>query len=280
MSNLLVITGVSGAGKSTAVKVFEELGYSITDNMPLPLIERFMEMLSDPELAEAKTALVIDIRSGDTKKASKIIDTLKTQHKAKIIFLTANEETLIRRYKESRRSHPLGKELTVAIAKEKEQLDDIKSLADIVIDTSQLNVHEFYKELAEIFTEQNGHQILVCLKSFGFKHGLPSDSDIVIDVRFLCNPYFVESMKNKTGLDADVQEYVEQDPAYTEFFTKLKDLVSFLIPQYVKEGKKYLVVSVGCTGGHHRSVTVVEKLAQELKKCDLAVNIRHKDIEK
>ena len=279
--SLVVVTGMSGAGKSTASKALEDLGYYTIDNMPLSVIERFVKNYYDGDVRNSsRLALVIDIRSGDSKEAYKIIGKLQVDYKAQVIFLTADENVLIRRYKESRRKHPLAKDISESVKTEAELLKEIKSISDIVIDTSAMNVHQLTGELNGFFNE-NVSDILVTVNSFGFKHGAPVDSDLLFDVRFLKNPYFVEEMRDRTGLEQDVQDYVMSDAIYETFLEKLKDMLDFLIPQYRREGKRFLVISFGCTGGRHRSVTVAENIARHIAGMEgVTVQTRHRDIDK
>jgi UPF0042 nucleotide-binding protein len=277
--SLVVVTGMSGAGKTQASNVLEDLGYYTMDNMPLQMIDRFMSIFFDLGVDASKIALVIDVRSGDNGSAFKTISKLKTSYGAKVIFMTADEEVLIRRYKESRRAHPLKGDITEAIARESALMSDIKDISDLVVDTSTLNVHELVSELNHFFEADNS--LLVTVSSFGFKFGIPTDSDLLFDVRFMQNPHFVPELKEKTGREGEVQAYVMADPAAVEFMGKLRDMLAFLMPHYRKEGKRFLVLSIGCTGGKHRSVTVAELIAGHIAGMDgVSVQLRHRDIGK
>ncbi|MDR2883583.1 MAG: RNase adapter RapZ [Deferribacteraceae bacterium] len=283
MNNLsiAVITGLSGAGKSTAVKALEDMGYYTVDNMPLLIIEKFVELFFDLGVATTKIALVIDMRSGDSEKAYKVIDLLKQRHNAKIVFLTTSKEILLKRYKASRRKHPLKGDLEEAIDSENLIMEPIKDIADSIIDTSAMNVHELSDRVTEFFLEQK--DMLITVSSFGFKHGLPLDSDLVFDVRFIRNPFFVESMRDRTGLDGDVYDYVMKDPRTGELLGKLTELLAFLIPNYSMEGKRFLKISIGCTGGKHRSVAIAEYikgyLTDRCKDTPVKVQVKHRDVE-
>jgi UPF0042 nucleotide-binding protein len=282
--SLAVITGLSGGGKSTAVKALEDMGYYTVDNMPLLIIEKFVELFFDLGVAATKIAMVIDIRSGDGENTYKVIEFLKNKYQAKIVFLATSKEVLLKRYNTSRRKHPLGGALEEAIEREILLVNDIKDLADIVIDTSHMNVHELANQVIDFFMEHNNKDMLITLNSFGFKYGLPMDSDLVFDVRFLKNPFFVDTMRDKTGMDDDVYEYVMSDPAAENFLAKLSDMLFFLIPQYQREGKWFLKISIGCTGGKHRSVSVLRYLEDRMKNnfsdfTTIKVRTKHRDIE-
>lgn len=279
-TSLVIVSGMSGAGKTTAAKVLEDLGYYTIDNIPLKIAERIAELFTAVGAAASKIALVIDARSRDEKAAFEVISMLKTRYGAKVIFLEASTDVLVNRYKENRRVHPLGADILEAVLKEEALLKEIKSISDAVVDTSDLNVHQLTERIKGFF-QLSDNDIAVTVSSFGFKHGLPVDSDLVFDVRFLRNPYFDNELRGLTGLERTIQDYVERDSAFNEFFTKLTDLVLFLIPQYKKEGKHFLKISVGCTGGRHRSVAVVEKLAKYIRdNADVPVLVSHRDVER
>lgn len=276
--SLVVLTGYSGAGKSTAAKVLEDLGYYTIDNLPLFIMDKFVQVLFDFNVEVQKVALVIDSRSKDVQKAKDIIILLKNKYAADVIFLEADTDVLINRYKETRRKHPLGDDLVLSIQKEKEILSDIKEISDIVIDTSEMNVHDLSKTVENYFNDYSS-KMYITVQSFGFKYGVPSESDIVLDVRFLKNPHFEDSLRGKTGLDEDVYKYVFSDRRTGEFLKKMKPLISFLIPNYIKEGKKFLTVSIGCTGGKHRSVAVAKFIGEYvMKKTSQKVYVKHRDI--
>ena len=278
--SLVVITGLSGAGKSTAAKVLEDMGYYTIDNMPVAVLEKLVEVFFDLRIDATKVAFVIDARSKDAEGALRIIELLQKKYLAKVLFLNANETSLINRYKEHRRKHPLGDDVIDAIAKEEMFLADIKALSNIVIDTTSLNVHELSAEIHSFIRGHEPDKLSLMLSSFGFKYGLPADSDLVFDVRFMKNPHFVEGLRHKTGLEVDVAAHVFSSEISEAFINKLVDLLRFLIPQYKKEGRKFLKISIGCTGGKHRSVAVVMKLINYIKDCGVEIQIRHRDIER
>lgn len=284
----VVITGMSGAGKMTARKLLEDIGFYCVDNLPVPLIEKFVELLYDPNSDIQKVALVLDVRSDlDFAAAKKSLNQIKNSgHDFDIIFMDASDETLIKRYKETRRVHPLqasnSGRLEDGIARERKILAEIKSEANYVFDTSNLLVRSLKEEFDNIFEKGQAYDnLMVNIVSFGFKNGIPIDADLVFDVRFLPNPYYVEELKHQTGNDISVQEYVMASGEADEFLNKLEDMTTFLIPAYIREGKYQLVVAIGCTGGHHRSVTIANKLYERLKdKGNFGLNLSHRDITK
>jgi UPF0042 nucleotide-binding protein len=277
---LIVITGMSGSGKASVLKAFEDLGYYCVDNLPVELIPRFAELSqkSDTE----KTAIVVDIREGDQlKKLPRLLKWLKKSLNTKVIFLEAADEVLIRRFSETRRPHPLGKSTTVpkAIAAEREALLGIRSLADFIIDTSKFNVHDLRKHSIEKFRQKpSDTAIAVSCVSFGYKHGIPQDVDLLFDVRFLPNPHFIPELRPFTGRDRKVAKYVMSFPQTREFIERISKLLIYLLPHYVKEGKSYLTIGFGCTGGQHRSVMIAEAVAKHLGKAKYAVQTTHRDI--
>lgn len=277
--SLVVLTGLSGGGKSVAAATLEDLGYYTIDNLPLVLLDKFVELMLVYENELNKVALVIDSRSKKLSAAVEKIKLLQEKYGAKVVFLHASEDVLIRRYKETRRRHPMGENLSEAIKSEGEKLWAIREYADLSIDTSQMNVHELKKHVEEFFSVSDQSDLIITTQSFGFKYGLPQDSDLVFDVRFMKNPYFVDELREKTGLEEDVSSYVLTDHNAKMFLFKLKDMLEFLVPNYVREGKKFLTISIGCTGGRHRSVAMVEFIAKYLSlKSKIKVNIRHRDI--
>jgi UPF0042 nucleotide-binding protein len=283
----VIVTGMSGAGKSTTMKILEDLGYFCVDNLPLALFNKFVDLAFGSTKDEiSQIAIGIDIRSGHSlMELDNIIDGIKASgKKCEILFLEASDETLIKRFKETRRSHPLTTmgRVDEGIAKEREALGFLKVKADYIINTDSLLVKELRGELEKIFVKNKEYKnIFINILSFGFKYGIPMDSDLVFDVRFLPNPYYVEELRPKTGNDKVVNDYVMNSPVSKEFEEKLVDMIKFLIPNYVAEGKNQLVISIGCTGGKHRSVTIANMLYNELKKNDdYGIKLTHRDIER
>lgn len=283
---LVFVTGMSGAGKSTALKMLEDMGYFCVDNLPASLIGKMVELTVDGEEGRIhKVAMGVDIRSGSLTEVRDVLQDLREKGiRYKILFLDADDSTLIKRYKETRRSHPLAKggRVESGIAKEREQLEELKKSADYILDTSQLLTRELRTELEKIFVEdENFKSLMVTILSFGFKYGIPADSDLVFDVRFLPNPYYVPELKHLTGKDREVQDFVMKYDVSKQFIEKLVDLVQFLIPNYIEEGKTQLVIAVGCTGGKHRSVTLAEELYHRLDSSgEYGLRIEHRDIDK
>ena len=277
---------MSGAGKSTALKMMEDIGFYCVDNLPIALIEKFVELadLRDSELQ--KVAVGIDIRSGQAlDEVNEVLDQLKSEGKNfEILFLDAEDSVLVKRYKETRRNHPLagGERVDKGILLEREKLAFLKKRADYIIDTSQLLTRELKAEISKIFEQNQDYKnLFVTILSFGFKYGIPADSDLVFDVRFLPNPYYVEGLRYKNRNDKEIQDYVLQFDEAHDFLDKLEDMVNFLIPNYIIEGKNQLVISVGCTGGKHRSVTLANELYKRLEKNkEYGLKIEHRDIDK
>ncbi len=282
----VIVTGMSGSGKATAAKMLEDEGYYVVDNLPVRLIDKFVELMNMPGSEISKVVLGLDIRADRSfTYVEEVLEAIKKQgFEYEILFMDASDEVLIKRYKETRRAHPMAPEGRVedGIRKEREVLKNIRAKADYIIDTSNLLTRELKQELIHIFMENKEYNsLIVSVMSFGFKYGIPSDADLVFDVRFLPNPYYIHALKHQTGNDKPVQEYVESFPQTKEFMNKLEDMITFLIPNYIKEGKNQLVIAVGCTGGHHRSVTLANDLYYRLKdKGDYGLNIYHRDVEK
>lgn len=283
---LVILTGMSGAGKSTALKMMEDIGFYCVDNLPIPLIEKFVELSETSKDELQKFAIGIDIRSGDSfEELYSVLDRLDKSGKApEILFLEAEDATLVKRYKETRRNHPLsgGERVEPGIAEERRRLEFLKQRADYIIDTSRLLTRELRAELDKIFVRQQDYKnLFITVLSFGFKYGIPADSDLVFDVRFLPNPYYVEGLREKSGNDKEIQDYVLQFGEAHEFLDKLTDMINFLIPNYIIEGKNQLVISIGCTGGKHRSVTLANELYKRLSgNKEYGLKIEHRDIEK
>ncbi|HHW22131.1 MAG TPA: RNase adapter RapZ [Clostridiaceae bacterium] len=282
---ILIITGMSGAGKSLCVKYFEDIGYFCVDNLPPSLIPKFAEVTLQGKSPIEKIALIIDIRGGamflDLMPALLTLDVMEIKYK--ILFLDASDAVLIKRFKESRRMHPLTQDsrLVEGIRQEREILKPIKEKADYIIDTSCLTPRQLKEAIIEHFVEGKLFKgIIVNIVSFGFKYGIPIDSDLVFDVRFIPNPYYVPELKPMTGMSSDVIDYVMSYPESRTFLNKLVDMVNFLLPLYVREGKNQLVVGIGCTGGRHRSVTIANKLCDRLKRKGVSAVIEHRDIDR
>jgi len=282
----VIVTGMSGAGKSTALKMLEDAGYFCVDNLPIPLVEKFIDLAGNAE-EYSKVALGLDVRGfHGPESVERLIQTLEKAEEngedQEILFMEAGVSTLVKRYKESRRRHPMAKggSIEEGIAREMQLLSGLKERADYIIDTSQLLTRDLKGELEKIFVHQQEYKnLFVTVQSFGFKYGIPADADLVFDVRFLPNPFYVEELRSKTGNDPEVQEYVMNCEAAQSFLDKLTDLMDFLMPNYVAEGKNQLVIAMGCTGGKHRSVTLANKLYDHLcQKQGYGLKIVHKDI--
>jgi len=280
---LLIITGMSGAGKSLCVKFFEDIGYFCVDNLPPSLIPKFAEVIMHGKSKLEKIALIIDIRGGAMFLG--LLPALATltdmDIKYKILFLDASDAVLVKRFKESRRMHPLSKDgrLSDGIAEERKILQTIKDKADVTIDTSNLSPQQLREAITNHFVKgKNFSGLLIHIVSFGFKYGIPLDSDLVFDVRFIPNPYYVPDLKPRTGLEREVLDYIMNFSETRTFINKLFDMIIFLLPQYVKEGKRQLIIAIGCTGGRHRSVAIADKLYKRLKRRGANVVIQHRDI--
>ena len=280
----VVVTGMSGSGKRTAMKMLEDIGFYCVDNLPVPLIEKFMELVATPNGEISKVALGLDVRAdqpfGD---AQRVLDKLRENgYLFEILFLEASDSVLLKRYKETRRLHPLSPEGRVeeGVHKERDILQGMKQKADYVIDTSNLLTRELKEEIDHIFVRNEEYNsLMVNILSFGFKNGIPADVDLVYDVRFLPNPFYIDELKHKTGNDKEVQDYVMSFPEAAVFLDKLTDMLDFLIPNYVKEGKHQLVIGIGCTGGKHRSVTLANELYAKMKdRGSYGTKLYHRDI--
>lgn len=266
----VVVTGMSGGGKSSALKMLEDAGFYCVDNLPVSLVEKFMELIATPDSEITKVALGLDVRAGQAfSETTSILQKQKKKgYEFEILFMDASDAALVKRYKETRRVHPLAAEGRVedGIRQEREMLSGIRKQADFVIDTSNLLTRELKEELDRIFVKNEEYNsLMITLLSFGFKYGIPADADLVFDVRFLPNPYYIDALKPKTGNDKEVRDYVMQFPESEEFLDKLSGMLQFLIPNYIKEGKYQLVVAIGCTGGQHRSVTLANELYERMK---------------
>ena len=280
----VIVTGMSGSGKRTAMKMLEDVGFYCVDNLPVPLIEKFVELVATPNGEINKVALGLDVRAdqpfGD---AQRVLDKLRENgYLFEILFMDAGDLVLLKRYKESRRMHPLSPDGRVeeGVCKERAILQEIKQKADYVIDTSNLLTRELKEEIDHIFVRNEEYNsLMITILSFGFKNGIPADADLVYDVRFLPNPFYIDELKHKTGNDQEVQDYVMNFPEASVFLEKLTDMLDFLIPNYIKEGKYQLVIGIGCTGGKHRSVTLANELYGVMKeRGNYGVKLYHRDI--
>lgn len=283
----VIVTGMSGAGKSTALKMLEDMGYFCVDNLPVPLIPKLAEILFVPGAEMNKAALGVDIRSGENfQELENVMEELdENGMQYEILYLESSDDVLIKRYKETRRFHPLsGNDGRVdeGIRKEREKLKFLKQKADYLVDTSHMLTRELRKELSKIFVQNKEYNNLyITVLSFGFKYGIPSDADLVFDVRFLPNPYYIEDLRPLSGNDKAVRDYVMDNDKAKEFLRKLVDMIEFLIPNYILEGKTQLVIGIGCTGGKHRSVTLANELYEVLERSDnYGIRIEHRDIGK
>lgn len=282
----VIVTGMSGSGKSTALKMLEDVGYFCVDNLPFPLISKLSELIQMPNAELNKIAVGVDIRSGQSfSQFESVLGQLTNMGmEYEILFLDSRTDVLIKRYKETRRSHPLAKDggLEQGIEAERKKLSGLRKKADYILDTSNMLTRELQAALNKTFVENKEFKnIYVTVCSFGFKYGIPSDADLVFDVRFLPNPYYIEDLRYQTGNDSAVREFVMANDDAKEFLQKLQDMVRFLLPRYISEGKHQLVVAVGCTGGKHRSVTLANELYGTLRQDEnLGVKIEHRDIEK
>jgi len=278
---LVIVTGISGAGKASALRAFEDLGFHAVDNLPLELLTEFAELVGKSSEV-ARAAIVVDVREGSTlDRLPEILIGVRKLLPTHVVFLDAQDPVLVRRYSETRRPHPLGRSETVSrsIVEERQLLEPIRNLADSLIDTSNFNVHQLRAHILDRFGhEDQAKQLLVSCLSFGFKNGVPLDADLVFDVRFLPNPHFVPEFRKLTGLDPKVAAYVRKFPQTVEFLGKVTDLMLYLLPHYVQEGKSYLTVAFGCTGGQHRSVMMAEEMNKRLKKAGYQVKAVHRDI--
>lgn len=281
---LVVVTGMSGSGKATAIRMLEDEGYYCVDNLPVRLIDKFMELIFMPDNDIARIVLGLDVRADQPfAYVEEVLTALRRKgYPYQILFMDSSDEAIIRRYKESRRAHPMAPDGRIedGIRAERRILQKIKAEADYVIDTSNLLTRELKEELVRIFQDnENYNSLMISVMSFGFKYGIPADADLVFDVRFLPNPYYVPELKHLTGNDKPVQNFVNGYPQTKEFMEKLENMITFLIPYYVKEGKNQLVIAIGCTGGQHRSVTLANDLYNRLKdKGDYGIKLYHRDV--
>lgn len=279
----VIVTGMSGAGKSSALKMLEDYNYFCVDNLPIPLVKKFTRLIMQGK--QAKVALGIDIRSGQALKELELVlrDIGNMGLKYEILFLDCSTDVLVKRYKETRRVHPLsrGGRIEKGIEMERERLEFLRRKADIIIDTSHLLVRDLKAQITKIYVDEGSFSnFYITVLSFGFKYGIPTDSDLVFDVRFLPNPYYVQELKQLNGNDTRVSSFVMKSEKAVQFLDKLEDILLFLIPNYIAEGKNQLVISIGCTGGKHRSVTLANELAKRLSKTEYGLKVEHRDITK
>jgi UPF0042 nucleotide-binding protein len=282
-AQLVIITGLSGSGKATVLKAFEDLGYYAVDNLPIGLIQKFAELTQDSSNVR-RAALVIDIREGlGLKQFPAIYKKLRRRIPATLVYLEADDSTLVRRFSETRRPHPLGITTSVSksIQQEREQLAPIRAVADHIINTSKFNVHELREAIEDKF--RGGREqanIRIDITSFGYRHGVPPDSDLVFDVRFLPNPNYIPEFKNLTGRHPRVARYIRSFPQTMEFIERISELLVYLIPHYIREGKSYLTIAFGCTGGHHRSVMIASEIRKRLAHAGFKVKETHRDVKR
>lgn len=281
---IVIISGLSGSGKSTAIRCFEDMGFFCVDNLPAQLIPVFADLCSKTDTIQ-RAALVVDVREGAfLEHFPEALSRLRQgEMRATLLFLDAADDVLIRRFSESRRPHPLAtnRPLDAGIRREREVLAPLKALADVVVDTTRTNVHELKKYFFDNFQDQGaGTPLVITVISFGYKHGIPDESDLLFDTRFIENPFFVAGLKSLTGLDAPVQEFLHAQAEYNEFLQRITDLLLFLVPRYQREGKSYLTIAVGCTGGRHRSVAMAKEISEKLISRGHAIRTVHRDLEK
>ena len=282
-NQLVILTGLSGSGKSTVLKAFEDMGFYCVDNMPVGLIPIFAELNEAGEGNFSRAALLVDAREGaQLQKLPGLLMHLRKDHPISLVFIEANDDALLRRYSETRRPHPLGKDYSVreSLQHERELMAPIRKLADLVIDSTQFNVHELRSFITRRFKSPDRHTMLISVVSFGYKYGVPVDADLIFDVRFLPNPHFVPALRKHTGRDAKVRRFIRSFPQTGEFLKRMESLLAYLMPHYIEEGKSYLTIAFGCTGGKHRSVMLAEEIKKALEKRKYASKVFHRDIEK
>jgi UPF0042 nucleotide-binding protein len=280
---LVILTGLSGSGKSTVLKAFEDMGFYCVDNLPVELIPIFAELHAAGDGDFARAALLVDAREGvQLEKLPPLLKLLRKDHPITLVYIDASEDALLRRYSETRRPHPLGKTFSVRenLGHERALMEPIRKLADVVIDSSHFNVHELRHFVTSRFKTPDKRPILVSVVSFGYKYGVPTDADLVFDVRFLPNPHFVPQLRQYTGKDPKVRRYIRSFPQTGEFLRRIESLLTYLIPHYIREGKSYLTIAFGCTGGKHRSVMLGEAVKRALEKRGFSSKVVHRDIEK
>jgi len=280
---LVILTGLSGSGKRSVLNTFEDLGFYCVDNLPVPMIPIFSELFGEGRGEVERAALLVDAREGaEIEKLPAIYRALSNQQPATLVFIEASESVLIRRFSETRRPHPMGRGFSIAegIRRERRRMAPIRRLADVIIDTSRFNVHELHQLITDRFQNPGRNPLVVSVVSFGFRHGIPPDADLVFDVRFLPNPHFVPRLRPFSGKDPRVARYIRSFPQTGEFLRRIEGLLGYLIPHYIREGKSYLTVAVGCTGGRHRSVALAEVIGRTLRRKGYSTRVVHRDLEK
>ncbi|MBZ5539790.1 MAG: RNase adapter RapZ [Acidobacteriia bacterium] len=280
---LVILTGLSGSGKSTVLRAFEDMGFYCVDNLPVELIPTFAELHAQGGGEFSRAALLVDAREGaQLEKLPPLYRKLKREHPVTLVFIEASEDALLRRYSETRRPHPLGKDSSVreSLKRERTMVDPIRKMSDVVIDTSRFNVHELRQFITKRFKTAEHQPLLVSLVSFGYRYGLPTDADLVFDVRFLPNPHFVATLRRFSGRAPKVVRYLKSFPQTGEFLRRIEGLLTYLIPHYIREGKSYLTIAIGCTGGRHRSVMLAEAMRKALAKRGFETKVVHRDVEK
>jgi UPF0042 nucleotide-binding protein len=280
---LVILTGLSGSGKGSVLNAFEDLGFYCVDNLPVALIPKFSELYEEGRGEMERAALLVDARERDlAEKLPEIYRKLSSEHPTTLVFIEASNEVLMRRFSETRRPHPLGQDVSIAegVREERRRMAPIRRLADVVIDTSKFNVHELRQFILDRFQKAGRRPLLISVVSFGFRHGIPADADLVFDVRFLPNPHFIPRLRPFSGKDARVARYIRSFPQTGKFLGRIKGLLGYLIPHYIREGKSYLTIAVGCTGGRHRSVALAEAMARDLGRKGYAAKVVHRDLDK
>jgi len=280
---LVILTGLSGSGKGSVLNTFEDLGFYCVDNLPVALIPTFTELYSEGSGEISRAALLVDAREGERIEAlPAMYRQLKSKHPATLVFIEASDAALQRRFSETRRPHPLGYRVSIlqGIREERRRMAPIRRLADVIIDTTKLNVHELRQLVIERFEKAGRRPLLVSVVSFGFRYGVPADADLVFDVRFLPNPHFVPRLRAYSGKDPRVARYIRSFPQTGEFLRRIESLLAYLIPHYIREGKSYLTVALGCTGGRHRSVALAETIRRALHRKGFSAKVVHRDLDK
>jgi UPF0042 nucleotide-binding protein len=280
---LVIVSGMSGAGKASALKTFEDLGYYCVDNLPVGLISNFADLVLD-SLEIQRAALVVDIREGARlDKLPQVLASLRRLLKTTVVFLEADTDVLVRRYSETRRPHPLGRDVSVrsSLTAERRRLQPLRALADVVVDTTRFNVHELRAQLTERFQGGNSDRnLLISCVSFSYREGVPEDANLAFDVRFLPNPHFIPKFRPLTGRHPEVAKYIRSFPQTREFIQRISELLIYLVPHYIREGKSYLTIAFGCTGGKHRSVMIAEEVKKRLSKAGYNIKVVHRDVER